>query len=261
MKKVFIATSLICIVLFGCVQTKTETKSDSAALGPVKSLSAEQLAEFNDDLNTFREDLWEKSYHLFREGQKSRFAAADVEIQSGQLVVTTKKGALSSVNVYSKFLIVGDFDIQTDIFVDFDLSTPMRQQAWFTLTHKGLNATILFERENNKKVVMKMWRGKTDVGRIRGSTVKRKYFSEFSGSLRAVRRGEKLTCYYRNKMDADWKTLYKYRFTIRDVGVGLGVKNFWIGSSSNSKASGVCSVRYDNFKINAAEKIIERDEI
>jgi len=257
MKKTLIATSLICIILLGCVQTKTDTK----ALGPIKSLPAGQLAEFNDDFNTFREDLWGKSYHLFREDGKSRFAAADVEIQSGQLVVTTKKGALSSVTVYSKFLIVGDFDIQTDIFVDFDLSIPMRQNAHFALSHKGLNATILFERENNKKVVMKMWRGKVGIGRIRGSIVKRKYFSEFSGSLRAVRRGEKLTCYYRNKMDADWKTLYKYRFTIRDVGVGLGVKNFYVGSSSNPKASGVCSVRYDNFIINAAEKIIERDEI
>ena len=116
MKKILIATSLICIILLGCVQTKTDTK----ALGPIKSLPAEQLVEFNDDFNTFREDLWEKSYHLFREDGKSRYAAADVEIQSGQLVVTTKKGALSSVSVYSEFLIVGNFDIQIDIFIDFD---------------------------------------------------------------------------------------------------------------------------------------------
>ncbi|NNL41780.1 MAG: hypothetical protein HKO79_04750 [Desulfobacterales bacterium] len=261
MKKVLPATILICVVLLGCVQTKTDTKSESAALGPIISLSAEQLAEFNDDFNTFREDLWEKSYHLFREDAKSRYAAADVEIQAGQLVVTTKKGALSSATLGSNFLLVGDFDIQIDISIDFDLSIPMRQNAHFSLWHKGNNATIIFERLSRKKVVMKMRRDKVSVGHIQGSTVKQKSFSEFTGSVRAVRRGKKITYFYRNKMDVDWKKLYKTRFTAGDAGVSLGLKNFYIGSSSNPSVTGVCSVRYDNFKINAAEKIIETDEI
>jgi hypothetical protein len=260
MKNAIVSATCIVFLVFGCVQSRTETRSTPSPQEPIHSLPADQLAEFNDDFSTFRDDLWEKSYHLFREQAKKRFAAADIEVQSGQLVFTTKKGELSSAVMNSRFLIGGDFDFQTDITIDFDPDIPMRQMAHFSVFHEGLEATLLFLKEK-RNLMLKVRRDKVSVGRIRGRTVKQKKFDGFSGSLRAVRRAEYLTLYYRDRMDGPWQPLYEMRFGTEKIGVSFGIKNFFIGASSNPSPSGVCSVRYDNFKINAAEKIVERDEI
>ena len=80
----------------------------------------------------------------------------------------------------------------------------------------------------------------------------------FGGTLRIVRKGSKITTLYRTKGDKDWKTLDTFWSTSNDLQFGFRLQNFTIKRTSIT-AKAPITATFDNFRINAAEGIVEED--
>ena len=252
---------LSCVVLmvFGCVATKTVTQKEAAPLEPIKSLPADQLAEFNDNFDSLREDLWEQTFHHYRPGEERRFKAAEIVIEDRQLVIRTPKGAFSSGHCYSKYAFVGDFDVQMDVTPDFQ---SQRQVGAFGFSDKGKAATFIFFRDvGSKKIILGVRRDVIKVGSVQGRFVKRKTVTSFAGTIRAIRRADRISFLYRQTGDADWTNFYEGRYTSKNLISAFGLKNFYVGSSFNPTPNGISVVRFNNYIINAAEAIEEKGDI
>ena len=82
--------------------------------------------------------------------------------------------------------------------------------------------------------------------------------SNFDGTLRIVRKGSKITTLYRTKGGKEWKTLDTLWSTSNDLWFGFQLQNFTAKRTSIT-AKAPITATFDNFRINAAEEIIEGD--
>ena len=251
--------SCVALVMLGCVQTKSVTQKDSTLPETIKSLPADQLTEFNDNFDRFREDFWEQSFHHYRPGEERKFKAAEIVIEDGQLVIRTPKGAFSSAHCYSKYTLVGDFDVQLDVTPDFQ---SRRQVGAFGFSHNGKAATFIFFRDgSSQKITLGVRRDIIKVGSVQGRFVKQKTVSSFAGTIRAIRRANRISFLYRQTGDTDWTPFYEGRYISKNVVSAFGLKNFYVGASSNPTPNGISVVRFNNYIINAAENIEEKGDI
>lgn len=173
MRNLFIL-SFAMVMLLGCVQTKTAKKD----LEPIKSLPSEQLAEYNDTFESYREDLWGQSFHLFRRGEENKFRAADIFIKDGQLVLKTPKDEFSSGVCDFRYWLVGDFDVQLDMAAEFQNQRQGAHLSFFNKVPIGKEtnqaAFIVTGYLPRKKMELKVLRAKVKVASIRASSIKKK---------------------------------------------------------------------------------------
>ncbi len=240
----------------GCV-------TDTATLKIEKSLPQSKLAYYNDSFDNFRTDLWEKAGYIHFEKQLNNFKLANLQVKDGQLVIETKPGYFSKAGLVSKYKLKGDFDIQFDCQISFpeDLRA-MDQVLSIVLLDKTANiekidsANIsLAKKEGWSKP--KMFTGYRKKGRY--NLVNKKDIGHiFNGSLRFIRVGDKIDILYRAEGESRWNTAGRFRFTSNVVVFTFALQNFLpkrksIGAEEEGKAT------FDNFRINAAEEIIEEE--
>ena len=259
MKKLMVLGCIV-VLFIGCVQSQTTTKNEPAASQPAPGLPADELAELNDSFDRFRDDLWEKSFHLFREGEEQTFKAADMVIEEGQLVLRTPRGAFSTGTCEFKYWLVGDFDLQMDVAVDFQNERQTGHFGFFD--EEGKSLALLFMRGKRKnRIAMDARNATVKVGAAKTQMLKRKMFNGFNGSVRAVRRGDRMSFSYRLKGKSQWTKFSTSRYTADDIGLLVGLKNFYMEFPPNPTPTGPSVMRYDNLVINAAQGIEERGEI
>ena len=239
----------------GCV-------TDTASLKIEKSLPQSKLAYYNDSFDNLRTDLWEKAGTTHNEAQEANFKLAKMKIKDGKLWVQTETGSFSTGGLGSRYTIRGDFDIQVDCQIDFlEGLYDMEQSLVFAVIEKGeklgrdntvfLNLSKKGGRDFNI-ILSAAWEN----GRVHLGDWQK--IENFDGSLRIVRIGDEISTLFKKKGDAEWKKLYTFRSTPNDIMLGFKLQNFMLNRASITARSPITAT-FDNFRINAAEEIVEED--
>ena len=250
-------TICLSLTLF-CVLMSCAT--DQAPLKVTGSLPQSEIAYFNDSFEKMREDLWDRAGYLNKEEQMQNFKQADMRFENGKLIIRTRPGSFSKGGLGSSFRFRGDFDIQMDCRMDFLKSMSGMDQL--------LNFLLL---ETNKKI------GKADMAVIllflgeggyqgwinsrslingRWNNATKKALDNFDGSLRFVRTGKKITSLYKKSGATAWNKIKSFHVTDNDMMFGFTLRNYFTRRTS-IRALRSISAEFDNFKINAAQEIIE----
>lgn len=239
----------------GCV-------TDTATLKIEKTLPQSKLAYYNDSFDKFRTDLWEKAGYIPNEAQKANFKLAKVRIQDGKLWVQTETGCFSKGGVGSKYGLKGNFDIQVDCQIDFlEGLYDMDQLLNFLIVEKGkelktMNSVFLCLYKKGGRDFNTIFSGFRKNGRFhRGNWYR---IGNFDGTLRIVRIGDRISMLFKRKGDAEWKKMDTFQSTPNDVMIGFKLDNFTSMRTSITARSHITAT-FDNFRINAAEEIIEED--
>jgi hypothetical protein len=226
------------------------------------SLPQSKLAYYNDTFDNMREDLWEKAGFTFSQAQLRQFRAAGLTIENGVLRIETKTGGFSKGGLVSKYKLRGDFDVQVDCHMDFLLGKhDMDQSLGFAVVERdktsgelrGIFLGLLKEGESGGSIIHSNYRekGKLHVGNWHRT-------GAFHGTLRLVRTGHKISTLYKREGEAQWKKLNTFPSTRNDAIVGFGLQNFIVARNSITAKSSI-TAEYDNFRINAAQEIIEEE--
>lgn len=238
----------------GCVR-------DTATLKIEKSLPQIKLAYYNDSFDKLRTDLWDKAGLVFSYRQLSNLQAADMDFENGQLVVKTKTGSFSKGGLVSTFKLRGDYDVQIDLHLDFmeDVSD-MDQIIGFGALEKGsagmatnhFYGITLVKIDGKQGGIFTVYRSEK---KKHGETWHP--IDGFNGSFRIVRIGNKVSTLYRQG-DGYWHRTHVYPSVGKDTLIGFSVQNFSI-SRKSIQADEQVTGRFDSFKINAAQEIIESE--
>ena len=239
----------------GCV-------TDTASLKIQKSLPQNKLAYYNDSFDKLRTDLWEKAGYIPNEAQKANFKLAKMRIDDGKLRVETETGCFSKGGLSSKYALHGDFDIQVDCQIDFlEGLYDMDQLQNFLIVEKGKglktmdSVTISLFRKGGRNFNT-IFSGFMKNGRFhRGNWYR---MGNFDGTLRIVRIGDRISTLFKRKGDAEWKKMDTFSSTPNDVVLGFKLDNFSFKRTSITARSPITAT-FDNFRINAAEEIVEED--
>ena len=239
----------------GCV-------TDTASLKIKKSLPQNKLAYYNDSFDTLRTDLWDKAGYAHNKAQEANFKLAKMEIKDGKLWVQTETGCFSKGGISSKYTLRGDFDIQVDCKIDFLKGLyDMDQSLNFLVIEKETEIG-----KGNTVFLCLLKRGGRDFETILSATWKNGRFhrgewhkiKDFDGSLRIVRIGDEISTLFKRKGDTEWKKMDTFQSTPNDIILGFKLQNFVTNRVSITARSPITAT-FDNFRINAAEEIVEED--
>ncbi|RLC31057.1 hypothetical protein DRH13_03545 [Candidatus Woesebacteria bacterium] len=221
---VMVALFAIPLALFqGCAAEK--------ALKVEKSLPQSNLAYYSDSFDKLRDDIWNKAASLPKKAQLSNFKAADMTIENGQLKIVTKTGSFSKGAVASRYVIRGDFDVQVDCHMDFLDSIDDMDQLLSFGVHEARK-----EFKDAESVIIQL----------------KKTGGSFEGMIEsASRKWNGFNFGQRQEMDT-------FQFTKNDVGCGFLLQNF-SGKRESIAAKSHIQARFDNFRINVAQEIIEEE--
>ena len=239
----------------GCV-------TDTASLKVEMTLPQSKLAYYNDSFDRLRTDLWEKAGYIPNEDQKANFKLAKTRIRDGKLWVQTETGCFSKGGLGSKYSLRGDFDIQMDCQIDFQEGVyDMDQMLALVVIERGeeiktMNLVSLYLFKKGGRDYNTIFSGFRKNGRFhRGNWHKIK---NFDGTLRIVRIGDKVSTLLKKKGDLEWEKMDTFRSTPNDVMIGFSLSNF-IAMRTSITAKLPITATFENFRINAAEEIIEED--
>jgi hypothetical protein len=226
------------------------------------SLPEKQIAYYNDPFETLREDLWDRAGYVRYETQLENLKLADMMIDDGKLVIKTKTGGYSKGGLASRFALRGDFDIQIDCHLDFFQDTfDMDQVVNFVVVDKTcqydqINLVTIGLIMRGTSLKSGIYMGYRELGKY--AQVNATGMGDFNGSLRILRTGSDVKSLYREGEDGKWHDLGTVSFNANDVMVGLIASNF-IVVRWNIGASKSITATFDNFRINAAQGIIEEE--
>ena len=219
----------------------------------------------SDPISSFSNEMWDMVGFTWNDKQLANFIAADVENSEGRLKIKTKTGGFSFGGKGSKFLLKGDFDIQTDL--KFDLLRKYKkfdQIAFFSIHHGGENLKDFFDRKLISFSVARIEgkRGKFSVRAQMNRNKSKKYYKTFinsiDGSLKFVRVGHNVTAYYKESGQSKWNKLASIPFITKPVMVTIGLRNYSFKRTSISASDSIMAI-FDNFSINSSQGIIEAD--
>jgi len=252
---IVILTVAFSVLFLGCV-------TDTASLKIEKTLPQSELAYYNDSFDKFRTDLWEKAGYIHNEAQEANFKLAKMRIGDGKLRVQTETGCFSKGGLSSKYSLKGDFDIQVDCQINFlEGLYDIDQMLTFFVIEKGedlktMNSVSLCLFKKGGRDFNTIFSGYRKAGRFHRGNWHR--IGDFDGTLRIVRIGDEISALFRRKGDAEWKKMDTFRSTPNDVIIGFSLFNFTPVRSSITARSPITAT-FDNFRVNAAEEVIEED--
>jgi hypothetical protein len=227
-----------------------------------KSLPQDKLASYNDSFDKLREHLWELSQLTYNKAQTANFKLADVRVEDGKFKVKTKIGGFSKGGLITKYEFRGDFDIQIDCDFDFSQTiSGMDQRLIFAVTEKNKKLA-----DSYQAIIQLLKESGSDEGLLKSVVLKygkyqggvRKEREIFHGTIRFVRSGGRISMFHKPAGSIEWIALYTSFFTKRDVIFGFALQNFTFKRRS-IKAGKSISATFDNFRINAAQQIVESE--
>jgi hypothetical protein len=226
------------------------------------SLSQSELEYYSDSFDKMREDLWDRAGYLYREEQVKNFKQADLRFENGKLIIRTKAGSFSKGGLGSKYAFRGDFDLQLDCRIDFLKSTSgMDQLLSILVVDKsgkiGKTDTVVINLTMGE-YMHQGWLASGAVINGRWNKGISKLVESFDGTLRILRKGKYTSTLYKNKGASEWSKLNTFRITENDMIFGFQVRNFF-NKRTTIRAAQSVSAEFDNFRINAAQEIIEEE--
>ena len=242
-------------MLLSCATDKTPLLIEN-------SLPQSELAYYCDTFDRLREDVWEKAGFVFSAAQLRNLKIADMTIEEGKLRIDTKTGGFSKGGLVSKFALRGDFDAQIDFQIDFVAGEfEMDQVSGLGVVEKTKSGkpirlfTIgLLKKAKNKRG--EIFSGYHERGKFHG------YYSHpignFSGSVRFVRSGDKMSTFYRKQAQNRWTKMCTMPCGQNDASIGFTLQNFTMDRNSINATHSI-SAWIDNFTINTAQEIIESE--
>jgi hypothetical protein len=242
------------IALIGCA---TDDKSFSIA----NSLPPSELAYYCDSFDTLREDVWERAGFVFSAAQLGNIKIADMTIEDGKLRIDTKTRGFSKGGLVSKFALKGDFDVQVDFQIDFvPGNLDMDQSLGFGAVEKTIGGS-----GNRLTSVVLLKEGQNKSGILSGYLERGKYHNgywhqidNFTGSVRFVRIGDRVSSFYRKKGQQHWTKMCTLQSSQNDTTIGFTLQNF-VHKRNSITATRSVSAWIDNFTINSAQEIIESE--
>ena len=239
----------------GCVTDTTSLKIE-------KSLPQSKLAYYNDSFDKQRTDLWDKAGYVYNKEQEANFKLADMRFEHGKLRIETKTGCFSKRGLGSKYVLRGNFDIQVDCQIDFLQGVHNMDQALgFIVVGKGKKITA-----GDAVLVRLLKRGGSGSGKLLSASLDNGNYHPgtwyevdgFDGTLRIIRKGSDISILHRNRGEEAWELLDTFWSTSKDLLIGLYLQNYTSRRTSITARSSITAT-FDNFRINAAEEIIEED--
>jgi hypothetical protein len=191
-----------------------------------------------------------------------QFKAADLTIENGVLRVETKTGGFSKGGLVSKYKLRGDFDVQVDCHMDILVGKrDMDQVLGLGIVEIGktpgemraIHIGFIKQGESDSSIINSSYR---DKGKFNPGNWHRT--DDFYGTLRSVRIGHEISTLYKKKGETQWKRLNTFPSTRNDAIVGFGLTNFVVKRNSITAKSSI-TAKFDNFKIIAAQEIIEEE--
>jgi len=257
-------TMIIPFAIFTFLLAFSGWGTDTVPVKAEEGLGQDALARYDDPFDKLRDDVWEKlGFIPGQDIRETNFKLADVRIENGQLRLETRTGSFSLGGLGSKFMIRGDFDIQIDCAVEFrrDLGD-MDQLIQFHVADRTKELQDL-ELEVVNICIFKpgkgeprLFTGHIDKGKFDFGA--RTNVDGFKGSLRITRAGNRITTLYRKEADPDWQKMRTVSSFAGDAGVGFKIQNFNLQRTSIG-ASVPFVAFFDNFRINAAQEIVESE--
>ena len=255
--------SIILIFLVGFLTFLQGCATEQVPLKIEKSLPQSKRSYYNDSFDRLREDLWDKGTFTYNKEQDANFELSDMAIENGKLKIETKTWSFSGNGLGSRYVFRGDFDIQVDCDFDFlEGKVEMVQRVVFAVFEKNMKlvdsyraAIHLLKKFNAPNGYLVSYYFEN--GRFRRG--KRFRVTGFHGTLRFIRVKSRISTFYNLDGLEEWKKLNTFNCTSNDLMLGLGVQNFDFNTTSIHAESSI-NAEFDNFRVNAAEKIIE-DEI
>lgn len=260
MKRVRVFIKAIFLVVLAIFLQRCATQKVSIEIE--NSLSQSKLAYYNDSFDRLREDLWEKAGFTYSQVQLRQFKAADLAVEDGMLRIETKTGAFSKGGLVSKYNLRGDFDVQVDCHIDFlagkrdmdqVLGLAVVETNKTTGEMRAIHIGLIKQGKSDSSIINSNYREK---GKFHPGNWHRT--GDFHGTLRFVRLGQKISTLYKKRGEGQWKKLNTFPSTRNDAIVGLGLTNFIVKRNSITAKSSI-TAKFDNFKINAAQGIIEEE--
>lgn len=245
------------VFIHGCVA------SEKVPVKMKNSLPENQLAHYNESFDKLRDDLWDRAGYAFQETQLENIKLADMIIDDGKLVIKTKTGAYSKGGLGSRYALRGDFDIQIDCQFDiFRETLNMDQLVFFLILDKTsdsekLNLVTISLGKRGERQKSFIFTGYRKLGKYRRFGAN-KEIGRLRGSLRIVRLGSEVSTFYKEGSEGEWHRLGTISFNANDVMVGFLVTNF-VEDRKDITASKTIKVTFDNFRINAAQWIVEEE--
>jgi len=227
-----------------------------------KTLPQDKLAYYNDSFDTLREDLWERAGFTFSPAQMGNFKMALMAIEEGKLRIDTQTGGFSKGGFVSKYKLRGDFDVQLDCHIDFvEGLQDMDQLLGFSIVEReeegrgirSVNMGVVKEGGRDRGVMVSNYRerGTFHPGNWRPTR-------NFHGTLRIVRIGDRINTLYKQHGEEKWRKMDTFPSTTDDAVVGFGLQNFVVKRNFITARSSI-TAWFDNFRINAAQEIIESE--
>ena len=198
---------------------------------------------------------------LFNEEQLSNFKLATMSIEDGQSKIETKTGGFSQGLLGSKYYLRGDFDIQIDCHMGFLEGKLNMDQVAFIAVHergkefKKINAALI---TIGKVGVDKAYIGSSYFKKGRQHHGKYHRINSFHGTLRLVRIANKITTLYKTVGSNEWTKINVFPYTTNDVTIAFSLLNF-VHKRTSIQAELSIYAKFDNFRINAAQGIIEEE--
>ncbi|MBW1780602.1 MAG: caspase family protein [Deltaproteobacteria bacterium] len=167
----------------------------------------------------------------------------------------TKTGDFQRGGLTSRWTLKGDFNIQVDCHMDFlDKTAGMDQVLLFVVRDKYkryFTIVGLTKRSDNEPAIFAVFKkGKKPLSR------KWERIGDFQGTLRIVRIDNRISAFYKERGDPEWKKIGTFSGMPGEVVVGLGLTNF-DSRRTSIRADQPVMATFDNFRINSADEISE----
>jgi hypothetical protein len=256
MLRVWLCGSLLAAAWLGCASPRQET----IPLPPAgRTLSPAQLAKYCDSFDQFRDDLYDIAAFTWSDQQLKNLCLAEAEVIDGKLRIQTKSGCFSRYGCESKYQLKGSFDVQIDCSIRFlKGALEMDQIVLFLVSGKGsLNhfphtgIQIAKFAGSQQATISSIARDK----RGPRSPASHK-ISDFTGTLRLVKAGNRITTLYKKEGVSDWTKLHTDTLEEDLLRLVFLVRNFTPATTA-VKGSASITVTFDNLLVNAAEEVLE----
>ncbi len=260
-KKAGFLTVLLSLALFAALLS---CASDKEPLKVANSLSQSKIAYYNDSFDKMREDLWDRAGYLWRKEQVQNFKQADMRFEGGKLIIRTKTGSFSKAGLGSKYVLRGDFDFQLHCRLDFIKGiTRMDMDQVFSLVVVDNSQT---NEKSNFAALGLFFTGGRDHGFLYSDGIAkgrkkrggRHKIDNFRGWFRILRTGKSIRTLYKKEETPGWTRMDTFLITDKDMIIGFSLRNFHAKRTAIQATSSV-TAEFDDFKINAAQAIIEED--
>jgi hypothetical protein len=236
--------------------------SDPIGVRIDESLPQSKLADYNDRFDRFRTDLWEKTATVFSDAHLENIRLADLTAEDGQLRIETKTGGFSKGGLATRYKFRGDFDVQIDCHIRFLTGLTNMDQILACgvveqdQAHSDPQLFPIGLSKRGDRGQAYIFCGYHLNGRFhRGFS---EPIKDFHGSLRILRIGTLIQMYYRRTGATAWEKMCSLESTGNDALFGFTLQNFAYDRKS-IVARVPITAWVDNFKINAAQQIIESE--